>query len=62
MHKHVVNNYRKTKTNEKLMTKKKVFISVGTLLVISIILILNTKRVMTSYEYPEKCLKILILS
>ena len=36
------------------MTKKKVFISVGILLVISIILILNTKRVMTSYEYPEK--------
>ena len=54
IYKNVVNNYRKTKTNEKLMTKKKVFISVGILLVISIILILNTKRVMTSYEYPEK--------
>ena len=36
------------------MTKKKVFVSGGILLVISIIVILNTKRVMTSYEYPEK--------
>jgi hypothetical protein len=36
------------------MTKKKIFIAVGILLVVSIVVILNTKRVMTSYEYPEK--------
>jgi hypothetical protein len=40
--------------NDKLMTKKKIFIAVGILLVVSIVVILNTKRVMTSYEYPEK--------
>ena len=36
------------------MTKKKIFISVGIFLVISIIVILNTKTVMNSFEYPEK--------
>jgi len=36
------------------MTKKKIFIAIGILLAISIIVILNTKRVMTSYEYPEE--------
>ena len=36
------------------MTKKKIFISLGILLAISIIVILNTKRVMKSYGYPEK--------
>ena len=36
------------------MTKKEIFISLGILFVISIIVILSDKRVMTSYEYPEK--------
>ena len=36
------------------MTKNKILISIGILLVVSLVIILNTKKIMKTYQYPEK--------
>ncbi len=36
------------------MTKNKILISIGILFAISLVIFLNNKKVMTSYQYPEK--------